>query len=86
LANDGYKNTLAYVGIDILLYNDDKYVLIHCKHGHKKVLTVNDLAGFFAIMIFHETTEGRAYYANKLSTKLKEGEMYMPERIKYIKM
>jgi Leucine-rich repeat (LRR) protein len=92
-----YKNMLNYMGIDIVLCVDDKYIFVRCKNGHKNILTIDDyddnddgLSQFFFMMDYYETSEGRIYYANELKkikhkTKLFE-KIEKSGRMEYIRI
>jgi len=81
---DNFVNPLRDTGVDVLLYKQNKYILVQCKNGYAKGLTCVDLAGFSIMMLQHDDKEGRVYYTNKLSTAIKENAIN--PRIKYIKL
>jgi superfamily II DNA or RNA helicase len=78
-----YTNPLRDTGIDALLKKNKEYVLIQCKNGYKKGLTIENLAGFFCNMVRHRDKEGRVYHTSKLSTNLRE--TCVADNVKFIK-
>ena len=64
-------NSLPDLGTDILFKSNNEYKLIQCKnYSLKNNVTIEDLAGFYAMMM-HYRKNGILYYTSKLSSNLK---------------
>jgi len=64
-------NSIPDLGTDILLKDEEKYILIQCKNFESNnYVTIHHLAGFYA-MISHFKMEGIVYYTSKLSPNIK---------------
>ena len=78
------NNPLIDVGVDILQIDDNDYTLVQCKNGYDKGLRIEDLAGFYMMMINHNHMNGHVYYTSKLSIHIKENAIN--NKIQYIKL
>ena len=68
---DNKINSLPDLGSDILLKDEEKYILIQCKNFDlTNNVTIHHLAGFYA-MISHHNLCGFVYYSSKLSPNIK---------------
>jgi len=68
---DNKINSLPDLGSDILLKDEEKYILIQCKNFDlTNNVTIHHLAGFYA-MISHHNLCGIIYYSSKLSPNIK---------------
>jgi hypothetical protein len=68
---DNKINSLPDLGSDILLKDEEKYILIQCKNFDlTNNVTIHHLAGFYA-MISHHNLCGIVYYSSKLSPNIK---------------
>ncbi len=76
-------NSLQDIGIDIIkINNDDEIIFVQCKN-YKNTLMVNDLGGFWMIMLRHPQKYGYVYHStNKISTIIKEN--LVDTKIKFI--
>jgi len=64
-------NSLPDLGCDILLKENEEYILIQCKNFDlTNNVTIHHLAGFYA-MISHHNLCGIVYYSSKLSPNIK---------------
>jgi len=68
---DNKINSIPDLGSDILLKDNEKYILIQCKNFDlSNNVTIHHLAGFYA-MISHYNMRGIVYYSSKLSPNIK---------------
>ena len=76
------ENTLKDVGIDIIqVKNEDEIVFVQCKN-YKNAIRVEDLAGFWMIMMKHIGKNGAVYHSvNRISINIKEN---MCDRVQFI--
>ena len=78
------NNPLIDVGIDILQKDEDNFTFVQCKNGYKSGLRIDDLGGFYMMMLNHSHMNGHVYYTSKLSIHIKENAIN--NRIQYIKL
>jgi len=71
------------IGIDLLLYKDNKYIFIQCKNL-KKSVKIGDIGGFLIIMKNHPNNKGILYYSNKISKQILNNDT--DKQIEYICM
>ena len=64
------ENRLIDTGCDILLKQNNKYIIVQCKnYDEKNYVTIEDLAGFFMMTKLYNL-DGIVYYTSKLSHNL----------------
>lgn len=64
------ENKLIDTGCDILLKQNNKYIIVQCKnYAEKNYVTIEDLAGFFMMTKLYNL-DGIVYYTSKLSINL----------------
>jgi len=79
---DNKINGIPDLGADILLKDNEKYILIQCKNFDSNNVTIHHLAGFYA-MTLHYEMEGIVYYTSNISPNIR---LLKPRHdIKYIK-
>ena len=82
---DTGENFLIDVGVDVIQCNDDdNFTLVQCKNGYKTGIRIEDLAGFYMMMMLHEKMNGAVYYTSKLSVHIRENNIN--PRVQYIKL
>ncbi len=65
------ENKLIDTGCDILLKQNNKYIIVQCKnYAEKNYVTIEDLAGFFMMTKLYNL-DGIVYYTSKLSFNLR---------------
>ena len=68
---DNKINSIPDLGCDILMKDNEDYILIQCKNFDlTNNVTIHHLAGFYA-MISHYNMRGIVYYSSKLSPNIK---------------
>ena len=68
---DNKINSIPDLGTDILLKDNENYILVQCKNFDlTNNVTIHHLAGFYA-MIYHNNMKGIVYYSSKLSPNIK---------------
>ena len=75
------ENTLIDIGVDILEYDNDKYIFSQCKN-YKKAIGINDIGGFSYMLMNHPDKLGKLYYTSKLSIHIREN--CINKRVEYI--
>jgi predicted helicase len=67
---DNKINGIPDLGADILLKDNEKYILIQCKNFDSNNVTIHHLAGFYA-MTLHYEMEGIVYYTSNISPNIR---------------
>ena len=80
LRKEECENKLEDTGIDILQLKDKEYIFIQCKN-YKNTVRVEDLAGFWLMMLNHQDKKGVVYYTSRLSIHITENAIN--KRIEY---
>ena len=70
IRKDNKINSIPDLGCDILLKDNEEYILIQCKNFDlSNNVTIHHLSGFYA-MVSHFNMKGIVYYSSKLSKNI----------------
>lgn len=70
IKKDNKINGHPDLGCDVLLKDNENYILVQCKNFESNSVTIHHLAGFHA-MVLYFNMEGIVFYTSKISSQLK---------------
>ena len=66
------KNPLQDIGVHIVVHaRNNQFILVQCKN-YTGTVHLNDLGGFFGMLLVHKSKTGILYYTSKISSKVLE--------------